>query len=486
MMTLDKSKRVLRPGHNCWRIDHADRLALIIDAAEYFRAVKAAILEAEHSVYLIGWDFDTRIKFEPENKTLDGPNKLGPFLRWIGKTRPHVQVYVLKWDLGTLHALGRGTTPLFVLDWVTSRSIHFKLDGAHPKAAAHHQKVIVVDDALAFCGGIDMTADRWDTREHIDDDPRRTRPSGRRYEPWHDASTMVDGAVARALGDLARERWRRASGDALDPPPPRSPIWPDGISPTFTGIEVAIARTQPEHDGERAVNEIEAFYLDAIASAKGAIYCESQYFASRRIVEAMAARLREEDGPEIVVLNPESADGFLESVTMDTARTRLLKLIHEADRFGRFRIFTPVTKQRRPIYVHAKILIIDDRILRVGSSNINNRSMGFDTECDLIIEGNGESTELRAIIAGIRNDLLAEHLGVEPARVAEAIDAQASLAKAVDKLTSNGRSLVPYVPDEANAAEEALAENDLFDPERPTSLMAKIRKGMGLRSSPWR
>ncbi len=486
MMTLDNSKHVLRPGHNCWRIEHADRLALIIDAADYFRAVKAAILEAEHSVYLIGWDFDARIKFEPEKKTLDGPNKLGPFLRWFGKTRPHVQVYVLKWDLGTLHALGRGTTPLFVLDWITSRSIHFKLDGAHPKAAAHHQKVIVVDDALAFCGGIDMTADRWDTREHRDDDPRRTRPSGRSYDPWHDASTMVDGAVARALGDLARERWRRASGDALDLPPPRSPIWPGGISPTFTGIEVAIARTQPELDGEKAVNEIEAFYLDAIASAKNAIYCESQYFASRRIVEAMAARLREEDGPEIVVLNPESADGFLESVTMDTARARLLALIQEADRFGRFRIFTPVTKQRRPIYVHAKILIIDDRILRVGSSNINNRSMGFDTECDLIIEENGGGSDLRAIIAAIRTDLLAEHLGVDAARVAEAIDAQASLAKAIDTLLSDGRSLVPYEPDEANAIEEALAENDLFDPERPTSLMGKLTTGMSLRNSPWR
>ncbi|HSP25629.1 MAG TPA: phospholipase D-like domain-containing protein [Saliniramus sp.] len=485
-MTADPSRSILRPGHNCWRIEHADRLALIVDAADYFRAAKAAILEAEHSVYLIGWDFDARIKFEPEHKTLDGPNKLGPFLRWIGKTRPHVQVYVLKWDLGALHALGRGTTPLFVLDWFTSRRIHFKLDGAHPKAAAHHQKIIVVDDALAFCGGIDITADRWDTREHIDDDPRRLRPSGRRYEPWHDASTMVDGAVAGALGDLARERWRRASGDNLVPPPRRSPIWPEGITPTFTDLDVAIARTQPKQDEEAAVHEIESFYLDAIANAKDAIYWESQYFASRRIVEALAVRLREKDGPDIVVLNPESADGFLESVTMDTARARLLALIHEADHFGRFRIFTPVTKKRRPIYVHAKILIIDDRILRVGSSNINNRSMGFDTECDLIVEDSRNDANLRATITDIRNDLLGEHLGVDAARVAEAIDGQASFAKAIDSLLGNGRSLVPYVPDETNAVEEALAENDLFDPERPPSLMAKLRKGMGLGKSPWR
>jgi phospholipase D1/2 len=367
-MTFAISERILDINRNCWRIERADRLALIIDAADYFRAVKAAILEARHCVYLIGWDFDTRIKFEPEHQTLDGPNKLGPFLRWIDKNRPDVEVYVLKWDLGAIHALGRGTTPLAVLNWVTSARIHFKLDGAHPKAAAHHQKIVVVDDTLAFCGGIDMTADRWDTREHLDDDPHRKRPNGRSYGPWHDASTMVDGDVARALGELARERWRRASGRALEPSPPRPPIWPHGIVPTFMGIDVAIARTQPEYDGEEEVREIEAFYLDAIASAKQAIYWESQYFASRRIASAIAERLQERDGPEIVIVNPESADGFLEAVTMDTARARLLELINKADRYRRFRIYTPVTKNRQPIYVHAKILIVDDRLLRVKSS----------------------------------------------------------------------------------------------------------------------
>ncbi len=265
-----------------------------------------------------------------------------------------------------------------------------------------------------------------------------------------------------------------------------SPIWPKEITPTFTGVDVAIARTQPKLDDAAAVHEIESFYLDAIANAKDAIYWESQYFASRRLAEAMAVRLREKDGPDIVVLNPESADGFLESATMDTARARLLALIHKADHFGRFRIFTPVTKQRRPIYVHAKILIIDDRILRVGSSNINNRSMGFDTECDLIVENDRNDGKLRKTIAAIRTDLLGEHLGVDAARVDDAIAREASLAKAIDSLLSDGRSLVPYVPDEANVAEDALAENDLLDPERPPSLMAKLRKGIGLRGSSWR
>jgi phospholipase D1/2 len=295
---------------------------------------------------------------------------------------------------------------------------------------------------------------------------------------------MVDGEVARALGELARERWRRASGKALEPPPPRPPIWPNGIVPTFTDIDVAIARTQPEYDGEEEVREIEAFYLDAIASAKTTIYCESQYFASRRIASAMAERLQERDGPEIVIVNPESADGFLEAVTMDTARARLLGLIDQADRYGRFRIFTPVTKNRQPIYVHAKILIVDDRLLRVGSSNINNRSMGFDTECDLIVEAAPDREDwanLRATISTVRDDLLAEHLGTQAARVSERVAQERSLVRAIDTMLTNGKSLVPYEPDEPALIEEALAENDLLDPERPPSLTKRMSDMLRLR-----
>lgn len=482
---MPTSSQVLQPGKNCWRIAHADRFALVVDAAPYFRAVKEAILQARHSVYLIGWDFDTRIKFEPDEKTLDGPNKLGPFLRWIDKTRPDVEVYVLKWDLGAIQSLGRGTTPLAILDWLTSKRIRFKLDGAHPKGAAHHQKIVVIDDVLTFCGGIDMTADRWDVRDHKDKDPRRRRPTGRRYGPWHDASAVVDGDVAKVLGELARERWKAATGEDVTPPPECPPIWPKSISPTFERVAVAVARTIPEHEDRDEVREIETFYLDAIASARHVIYCESQYFASRRVAEAFAKRLRDKDGPEIILVNPESADGFLESVTMDTARRRLLKLIREADVHERFRIYTPVTADSEPIYVHAKITIIDDRLLRVGSSNFNNRSMGFDTECDLIVEaaaGMPRAQTIRDTIVALRNDLLAEHLGAEVEQVGELARESGSLIAAVDALRGSGRTLVPYEPGEPAAVEDLLAENDLLDPEHPPSWTRRALRRLSLQS----
>ena len=104
-------KSILEVGRNCWRIERADRMALIIDAADYFRHVKSSMLKAQHSIMLVGWDFDTRIKFEPKEQTLEGPNSLGKFLSWLPKHRKGLNVYVLKWDLGMIQALGRGMTP---------------------------------------------------------------------------------------------------------------------------------------------------------------------------------------------------------------------------------------------------------------------------------------------------------------------------------------------------------------------------------------
>jgi phospholipase D1/2 len=212
---------------------HAERASVIVDAADYFAAAKSAILQARHAVFLIGWDFDTRIKLEPDGDTPGVPNTLGPFLSHVVRQRRDLEIFVLRWDLAFLKMPFRGTTPLFVLDWMTNRRLHFRLDSQHPAGACHHQKIVVIDDALAVCGGIDMTVDRWDTPGHSDDDPRRVRPNGDPYGPWHDATMVVEGDAARSLGELARERWFRATGNRIGPcPPPETShdrLWPDDL-----------------------------------------------------------------------------------------------------------------------------------------------------------------------------------------------------------------------------------------------------------------
>lgn len=174
--------RLLSPGQTCWRTARADKFAPIVDAADYFKHVKAAMLRARHRIMLIGWDFDSRVTFERGRKTLPGPNQLGTFLYWMLWKRPGLDIYLLKSNLRLLPAfdgLWYGLAPVSLVNQISSKRMHFAIDGAHPLGSVHHQKIVVVDDAVAFCGGIDLTLDRWDTRahEHVNRHRRTARRS---------------------------------------------------------------------------------------------------------------------------------------------------------------------------------------------------------------------------------------------------------------------------------------------------------------------
>jgi phospholipase D1/2 len=336
-------------------------------------------------------------------------------------------------------------------------------------------KLLVIDDALAFCGGIDMTTGRWDTREHMEERPGRRTSWNRPLGPWHDGTTCVSGPVAGALADLARRRWFRATGEEVDALASDSDPWPEELPVDLAEIDVGIARTEPAYEEYPQICEIEAATLATIRCARRSLYIESQYFASRTIAKAIADRLAEPDGPEVVIVNPDTADGWLEAEAMDSARIRMMHLVKAADTHDRFRIYYPVNEAGSSIYVHAKIMIADERILKIGSANLNNRSMGFDTECDLVIEARDDEEATQAAIRAKRDGLLAEHMGREVAEVAVATSACAgSLIGAIDRLNTNDRRLVP-LPDRAlTLTEEAFAESDLTDPERPTRLKDKV------------
>ena len=469
---------ILAEGESCWRIARADRFAVIVDAADFFRHAKQAMLKAKRSIYLIGWDFDTRIRLEPGNPEARRPDKLGRFLNALARNNAEIDIRILKWDVGLIASLTRGETPFYILRWMFNSRIHLKLDGAHPAMSAHHMKLLVVDDRVAFCGGIDMTVGRWDTRGHRENDPARRSPLGFAEDPWHDATSCCSGPAAAALGDLARQRWELATGEALEPATVEGDPWPDDLEVEFRDVDIGIARTAPEYGERKQVVEIETATLAIIAAARRSLYVESQYFASRRIAEAIAKRLKEPDGPEVVLINPKEANGWLESKTMDSARVRLMKLVRDADLHNRFRIYHPVNAVGTPIYVHAKLMIADDRILKIGSANLNNRSMGYDTECDLILEARDDQRPLRDGILAERNALLAEHLGCSAAEVEEGLQrTEGSLIAAIDLLKRpTGRGLRPVPIRDLTAEEKLLAESDLADPERPAGLRYKTPK----------
>ena len=483
-----RDDRLLIPGETCWRIARADQFACIIDAADYFKHAKAAMLRARHRIMLVGWDLDARMTFERGVKTLPGPNQLGAFLYWILWKRPALEVYLLKSNLRLLPAfdgIWYGLTPVAIVNQITSKRMHFEIDGAHPTGSVHHQKIAVVDDAVAFCGGLDLTIDRWDTRAHKTDS-RRRRTLGRGYGPRHDVAAAVDGAAARALGELAMARWRTATGQSLTPIEAKHTAWPSKLKPSLRNVDVGIARTLPALDGRGEVREVEALNLAAIAAARDTIYLENQYLAARCIVDALAARLRERDGPEIVIVLPRRGNNTLERETMDGARHRLIQVLWEADEHGRLGIYWPVTDSGAPIYVHSKVLVADDRLLRVGSSNINNRSMGFDSECDVAIEVDPTSREhddVRRHITAVRHQLVAEHLGVSVGELESAMRRWRSLRSAVETLRGRGRTLRPFTEQTVSDEASPLAENDLMDPDHvPRSLTRSLQRFIaGLR-----
>jgi phosphatidylserine/phosphatidylglycerophosphate/cardiolipin synthase-like enzyme len=462
-------KPLFVPGETCWRIEQATRASVIVDAADYFAAARQAMLKASKQILLIGWDFDARIAFSGDD---EGPDTIGTFFPWLVDRTPGLQVHLLRWDMGAIKSLARGTTLLRIVQWAAHPAIHMRLDGHHPTGASHHQKIVVIDDCLAFCGGIDMTAGRWDRREHRDPDPERLYPSGGEAPPWHDATTALEGDAARALGELARDRWQIAGGTPIEAPGVTSDCWPESLTPDFRNVQVAVARTVPEMDDQAPCLEVEALYLALIARARKWIYAESQYFASRRVAEAIARRLQEPDGPEVVIVNPEAAEGWLEPLAMDSARARLVEAIRRRDPHRRFRLYHPFTARGSPIYVHAKVTVIDDLVLRVGSSNFNNRSMRLDTECDVAIEGTDASVS--RCIARIRNGLIAEHLDCEVEQVAATLKETGSLISTIEQLRGPARTLRDYLIPNLSEVEDWLAKNEVLDPKNPEDVFEAI------------
>ena len=411
---------ILQPGRNCWRVARARRVAFLVDGAAYFAALREAAARARHSILIIGWDIDSRVSLVPQGAEDGLPAELGPFLDSLVRRSDALEIRVLDWDFAMLYALDREVLPIYSFGWRTHPRMHFHLDDCHPPGACHHQKIVVIDDALAFVGGIDLTKGRWDRPEHRPDEPLRRTANGEAYRPFHDIQMAVDGDAAAAIGELARTRWRRATGEAPAAPSPAE-CWPQDLRPDLTDVDVAIARTAPGHDGEAPVQEIKQLYLDAIAAARRSIYIENQYFTSPTIGDAIAARLREPDGPEIVLLSRRNASGWLEQNTMYVLRARLLKRLRGLDEHGRLHAYYPHRDGLgdQCIDLHTKLMLIDDRLLRMGSANLNNRSLALDSECDLAIEA--DAPRVAEALAALRNRLLAEHLDADPQTVAKSL-----------------------------------------------------------------
>ncbi len=466
--------RILKPGRNCWRLAEAERAAVLIDAADYFRHLQVALLRAQRSIMILGWDFDGRIELCPDR----GPEQarpLGPFLRALVEERPELEVRILVWSNAVIHAPGDSMALLVGDAWQQHPRIHLHLDTRHPIYASHHQKIVVVDDSIAFAGGIDLTIRRWDASTHKEEHACRAAPDGTSYEPVHDAQMVVEGEAARTLGELARWRWENALGETLRPVEQPSCCWPDDLKPDFTNTSVAISRTMPAWGNVCPIREVANLVADAIAAAEHTIYIETQYLSSSLVANALANRLSQRAGPEIVLLTTPFSRGFFEHHFFGTNRNRIIRRLSRLPGAHRARFLFPIVPGLDgdcEVKVHTKLLIVDDDLLRVGSGNMSNRSMGLDSECDLAIEATDEA--MRESIAGVRSRLVGEHLDVAPELIAEATADKGSLIAAIEALNHNPRALRRFEP--GDGPTRLVLGTGIIDPAKPFELLSFVSR----------
>lgn len=412
---------LFEPGRNCWRLARAERVGVLVDGEDYYGAVRRSMTKARRRIYIAGWDLHSQLELVRGPTGDDLPTQMADLLIALLERNPELDVYVLLWDYASIYALER--EPLFLGDnpWESHPRLHFCKDDKHPLTASQHQKLVAIDGAIAYCGGFDLSKWRWDSNDHPPADERRIDTDGDPYPPFHDLQMLVDGEAAAAVNDMLLDRWYWATGIRIASPSEgaEGDAWPDTVPVMLRDQQVAIARTLSAFEERPEAREIEQLYLDSIARAEHLIYLENQYLTSRSVGDALCASLQREQGPEIIIVLPQRTGAWLEQHTMDTLRARMLERLREADRHGRLRVYYPdvVGLDEECLMVHAKLTIADDKLLRIGSSNLSNRSMGLDSECDAAVLG--ETDEEIAAIRGLRHRLLGIFLATDAERVAQ-------------------------------------------------------------------
>jgi phosphatidylserine/phosphatidylglycerophosphate/cardiolipin synthase-like enzyme len=342
-------------------------LDVLIEGASYFAALEHEIRSARRSVLIAGWCIT------PEFALLrdETPVLLCELLREAAES---VDVRVLLWAGAPVPVFAprRSSVRAARDQLVHGTRIKVALDPHERPMHCHHEKLVVIDDELAFVGGIDVTdlgGDRYDTPEH----PARGRMG------WHDVASRVRGSAVADVGRHVAQRWQAVTGERLEAQPA------DVVS--AGDLELQIVRTVPEklYDfAPRGEFRIIEAYLRALRSAQHLVYLENQFLWSPEIVNILADKLRRPPVDEfrVVIMLP----GRPNSGKDDTRGQ--LALLAEADcdqkRFLATTIRARSGNTSDRVYVHAKVGIVDDRWLTLGSANLNAHSFYNDTEVNIV------------------------------------------------------------------------------------------------------
>jgi phosphatidylserine/phosphatidylglycerophosphate/cardiolipin synthase-like enzyme len=362
---------------------------VLIDGANALPEMAQAIRGAKRHVHVCSWNL------QPDFRPVRG-GRTWPVRELLAEAAERVPVRVLVWAGAPVPVFKprRGDVQSARDQLVAGTKIDCRLDSRGRAMHCHHEKIVIVDDELAFVGGIDLTAlagDRYDSCEH----PLKDGIG------WHDASSKLRGPLVRDVAAHFALRWEAVAGEGL-------PL-PEQIEPAGD-VTAQLVRTVPERaypvlpHGEFSTLEA---YMRALRSAQRLIYLENQFLWSPEVVEVLEGKLREppSDDFRVVVLLPHKANNG-----QDDTRGMLGRLIEADDGAHRFlatTIHSRTGERSGPLYVHAKIGIVDDAWRAVGSANLNEHSLFNDTEVDVV-------TCDPRVARDTRLRLWAEHLETEP------------------------------------------------------------------------
>lgn len=447
-------QRVLT-GKTAWRIHERTRAGLLIDAHDYYRAFYEAASRAKRSILMLGWQFDSDVQLVRGDELPPGADpqdyQLLPMLDRLCRERPDLEVKMLAWDHSLFFALEREILQKVVFDIATISRFQFKTDGTVPLGGSHHQKVAIIDGQIAFMGSADICQDRWDTSAHVARDPLRVSRKVQAYKPYHEVQAVFTGQPVRSLLDLFADRWQYATGESLEPED--FVVENDALAASLPATmpmpvaDVAFSRTVPAGADRQHVHEIRDLYVRAIHNAERFIYIETQYLTSCCVRDALVARMKDTRKPklDIVMMLPQKPEKFKEEVFIGIPQGSVLDEVVKAAKehghaLGLYNVVTPdpASPGGTPIYVyvHAKLMIVDDVFFTMGSANLANRSMTVDSEINATWVAKPGDHELRNAIRRVRVRLLLEHLG-EGARVRPVVRGE-GLVTRLDRLADEG------------------------------------------------
>jgi len=358
---------------------------VLIDGADAFRAMATSMAQARSHVHITGWHITPDLAM-----TRDGTPTI--LRRLLAGVAAHLPVRVLVWAGAPLPILRpwRGDVRKIREQLVAGTRVQCALDARERPMHCHHEKTIVVDDQIAFVGGIDLTTfhgDRWDTPDH----PPRGAVG------WHDVAARIAGPAVRDVAENFAMRWQAITGETLPPVVP----------PSSTGdTELQVVRTVPDgmyRELPRGDFRILASYVSALRAAQRLIYLENQFLWSPEILAVLRDKLSHPPTPDfrMVLILPAKPD-----TGGDDTRGQLGTLVQADGNAGRLLACTLYTiggNRDWPVYVHAKVGIVDDAWMTIGSANLNEHSLFNDTEMNVV-------TRDARLVRDTRLRLWAQHL----------------------------------------------------------------------------